>query len=197
MQPESELSQDDVFDAFVDAGFRMPERDEVHSHKFKVRCHLCDETRSDKEDPAMMVMLDTGGYKCFYCQESGRVKVRTAKGAIRRAVSSRPRHYAKPEPHPVSIGRGTANWFETVRGISLETLKAMRVGSGECYVPAARGREMCVWFPFYEAGEYVNFKARSATKNFAAGKDCRLLPWNADVLLDPDVECVVFVEGEM
>jgi len=72
--------------------------------------------------------------------------------------------YIKPEPIKVEEpGSNVQEWFKS-RGISKETLLALKVTEGSEYMPQTGQNENAIHFNYFENGELINIKYRDGRK---------------------------------
>ena len=150
----------------------------------KTFCPKCHEQRHDKRDKSLSVNLDTGQYKCHYCDFKGYAGTPSA---------------GKPGcstllpllPLPPALCR----WITEVRHISLKAVGLLGIGSATEYMPQTQKKEECLCFHYYEDGERVNTKFRDLQKNFKFISGAELIPYNIDgVKNTPEI---IITEGEL
>lgn len=166
----------------------------------KVICPECHDQRRDKRDKSLSINLATGEFKCHYCGFSGcaaekdeweRERSWHNAAPIRRAKPV----YKKPAPRPTApVSDRALAWFNG-RGISAETLVAMRVTEGQEWMPQKQGQANTVQFNYYLGGELINTKFRTGDKCFKLCSGARLIPYNIDAIKGCK-ECII-TEGEM
>ncbi|MDR0658836.1 MAG: hypothetical protein LBG18_07900 [Mediterranea sp.] len=71
------------------------------------------------------------------------------------------------------------SWFKG-RGISEETLKALKVTEGLEWMPQKEGQANTIQFNYYRGGELLNTKFRTGDKCFKLVSGAELLPYNID-----------------
>lgn len=165
----------------------------------KVLCPECHDQRRDKRDKSLSINLATGEFKCHYCGFSG-------CAAEKEEWERRPWHnaapirkakpvYKKPAPRPAApVDDKVLAWFKS-RGISAETVAALRITSGMEWMPQKQGQANTVQFNYYLNGELINTKFRTGDKCFKLCSGARLIPYNIDAIKGSK-ECII-TEGEM
>lgn len=177
--------------------------------KVKTYCPQCHNQRRDKRDKSLSVDLDKGLWHCHYCGWSGTLTESTydpSPEGKRKWMEQQPwyrqtqirqqkREYKKPQPHPAApMSAKALAWFKG-RGISEETLLAMKVTEGLEWMPQKNGQANTVQFNYYHNGELVNTKFRTGDKCFKLVSGAELLPYNIDAIKGQK-ECII-TEGEM
>ena len=169
----------------------------------KVFCPQCHEQRRDKRDKSLSINLETGEFNCHYCGFSGCAAEKEPwekeERPWRNAAPIRREKpvYKKPAPrHDCSstLSANALKWFNG-RGISEQTLKAMRVTEGLEWMPQKNGKANTVQFNYYHNGELVNTKFRTGDKCFKLCSGAELLPYGIDNIKGTN-ECII-TEGEM
>ncbi|MCD8281690.1 MAG: toprim domain-containing protein [Prevotella sp.] len=174
------------------------------SGKVKMACPFCKDKRSHPKDKSLSVDLDKGVWNCHYCKTSGSVKQKRHNGrdedyrwrSMLPARNKQPKKdYAKPKPAPQSaLEERALKWFAS-RGISEQTVAALKITEGEEYMPQAGRKMNTVQFNYYHNGELKNVKYRTGNKYFKMISGAELLPYNIDAIKDTP-ECII-TEGEM
>lgn len=177
--------------------------------KVKTYCPQCHNQRRDKRDKSLSVDLDKGLWHCHYCGWSGTLTESTydpSPEGKRKWMEQQPwyrqtqirqqkREYKKPQPRPTApMSTKALAWFKG-RGISEETLLAMKVTEGLEWMPQKNGQANTVQFNYYHNGELVNTKFRTGDKCFKLVSGAELLPYNIDAIKGQK-ECII-TEGEM
>lgn len=176
-------------ETFLDYGIKIPYR-RIHGN-VKCVCPKCKTSgRTHPEDKSLSVNLDEAIWNCHYCGWSGGLK-----GFDRSNIRKVKREYTRPkEIQETGLSQKLINYF-SLRGISVNTLKKMRIAEGKEFMPQA-GKEMnTVQFPYYLDGELVNIKYRTGDKKFKMVQGAELIPYNIDSIKDCDT--AFLVEGEM
>ncbi len=174
------------------------------SGNIKTYCPQCHNDRSNKRDKSLSVDLTKGVWNCHYCGWSGHLEFTEdeRKEWVKQQAWYQPaqhkrerREYRKPKPRPqTAISDKALAWFAG-RGISKETLEAMRVTEGMEFMPQENKQMNTVQFNYYRNGELVNTKFRTGNKLFKLCQGAELLPYNIDAIKDT-TECII-TEGEM
>lgn len=152
-------------------------------------CPVCSHTRKKKTDKCMSVFWDTGLGNCNHC--GSRVQLHTYKKAKDNFI----KNYSKPTPkESTEISKVVSDWFQSERGISLETLKKLKVSNGIKWMPKAKKEIQVIEFNYYLFGELTNVKSRGKNKDFMFGKDCELILYNLDSIIGS--KTAIIVEGE-
>jgi twinkle protein len=105
------------------------------------------------------------------------------------------RVYTKPAPRPDNLSQNAINYFG-LRGITPETLQAMKVTGCNTYFTNSKANLDAICFNYYKDGELVNIKYRAVEKkDFMLSKDAELIFFNIDSL--KNAKSCVIVEGEI
>lgn len=175
------------------------------SGNVKVHCPQCSDQRHDKRDRSLSVDLKTGMFKCHYCGFSGCADVpdeEEKKHWMRQQpwFNEHPiRRERKEYKKPTHTGKATISdralkWFEG-RGISRQTVEALKTTEGEEWMPQKNGQANTIQFNYYRNGELLNTKFRTGDKCFKLCSGAELLPYNIDSIKGTK-ECII-TEGEM
>lgn len=174
------------------------------SGKVKTFCPNCRERRTDKRDKSLSVDLDKGVWLCHYCQWAGHLEHSELEKQrwMEQQTWYKPNQvrrqkpvYKKPQPRPTApISDKALKWFAG-RGISEQTLLAMKVTEGMEFMPQNNAQSNTVQFNYYHNGELVNTKFRTGDKKFKMVSGAELLPYNIDGIKG-EKECII-TEGEM
>lgn len=177
------------------------------SGKVKTFCPECHARRKDKRDKSLSVDLDKEVWNCHYCGWAGSLSIGNDDPEEKqRWMEQQPwykptpmrrqeKTYKKPTPRPTSgFSEKALAWFSS-RGISQQTLTALRVTEGEEWMPQKEAKINTVQFNYYLNGELVNTKFRTGDKCFKLVSGARLIPYNIDAIRETK-ECVI-TEGEM
>lgn len=182
------------------------------SGKMRTTCPKCKDHRSNPGDPSLSVDLDTGWCHCFHCEANFRVpdpeeeRLRRLRlERLRRQHESTPttRRYVRPDfiEANLDLPAPIAAYLVEQRGLSLQTLRRMKVTGQWEMMPAAGGKEPsgmpepCIGFNYFEDGKLVNTKFRTLQKTFKMVKGAELIPYNLDSLRGQQ-SCYI-VEGEI
>ena len=171
------------------------------SGKIKTICPQCHDKRSNKRDKSLSVDLGEGVWHCHYCGWSGTVNTRKSDepwhnyAPIRKqAKVYRLPEANKPQSQKHQVGEKALAWF-TSRGISEQTLKALKVTEGLEWMPQYQREVNTVQFNYYRGEELVNVKYRTGDKQFKLVSGAELIPYNINAI-GGTKECVI-TEGEM
>ena len=191
---------------YCDFGIKIPYG--KRGGKVKTFCPKCHDQRHDKRDKSLSVDLDKGLWNCHYCGWGGTLNESTydpSPEGKRRWMEQQPWYqrtkmrqrptYKKPQPRPtIPMTDKAKAWFKG-RGISEETLLALKVTEGSEWMPQKNGQANTVQFNYYHNGELVNTKFRTGDKCFKLVSGAELLPYNIDAIKGQK-ECII-CEGEM
>lgn len=192
---------------YEDYGIQLPYG--KRGKNVKTFCPQCHATRHNKTDKSLSVNLEDGIWHCHYCGWSGSLaesefddspegkrKWMERQSWFRPAPIRREKPvYKKPEPKNAhGISEKALAWFNS-RGISAETLIALKVTEGQEWMPQKQGQANTVQFNYYKDGELVNTKFRTGDKCFKLCSGAELLPYNLDAIKGQP-ECII-TEGEM
>ena len=154
-------------------------------------CPLCSHGRQPKNRDAKCSSYDweRGLGTCHNCDTSFQLHTYQRKG-------NATKEYVKPirveifEP----VKDKAVEWFET-RGISEQTLKELKVTTGEEFMPQTGKKENTIQFNYVMGDELVNVKYRDGRKNFKLYKGAEKIFYNINSVVGYDW-CVI-TEGEM
>ncbi|WP_455585199.1 bifunctional DNA primase/helicase [Bacteroides sp.] len=166
--------------------------------KMKAYCPQCREQRRNKRDKSLSVNLDNGLCHCHHCGWS--VCVPDSAELRERARKSRPAvptHFHRPvfNPSALSLSERTGRWLVETRCIPASVVSALRITEQTEMMPQSGAPENCVCFNYFEDGQLVNVKYRSAAKHFKMVTGAELIPYNIDSILGTP-ECII-TEGEL
>lgn len=173
-----------------------------HSGQIKVRCPRCAADAKHKNKTDLSVDLDSGMWRCHNTPECN-YKGWCNKVVIPEKIYAKPTERVNITPlHPDVVAEFSR------RAISQQTLIKMKIQDGMEFMfagkiknpdgtttPIEQGPQWTIQFPYYEQGELVNIKYRSAYKQFRMVKDAKLIFYNLDAIIEPDW-CII-VEGEI
>ena len=176
---------------YSDFGIKIPYG--KRGGKVKTFCPKCHDQRHDKRDKSLSVDLDKGLWNCHYCGWGGTLNESTydpSPEGKRRWMEQQPWYqrtkmrqrptYKKPQPRPITpISDKAKAWFKG-RGISEETLLALKVTEGSEWMPQKNGQANTVQFNYYHNGELVNTKFRTGDKCFKLVSGAEFLQYNID-----------------
>lgn len=192
---------------YSDFGIKIPYNRQ--SGKIKTFCPQCHDTRHNKADKSLSVDLDKKVWNCHYCGWAGTLnesEFDDSPEGKRRWMEKQPWFkpaeirrekpvYKKPAPRTMTgISERAQAWF-TSRGISTETVRAMKITEGMEYMPQKQGQANTVQFNYFKNGELVNVKYRTGDKCFKLCSGAELLPYNIDAIKGQR-DCII-TEGEM
>ena len=173
------------------------------SGKVKTFCPKCHMERHDKRDKSLSVDLDKGVWNCHYCSWAGHLEydeqekqkwMEQQPWYQRTKIRQKP-VYKKPKPRPhAPMSAKALAWFSS-RGISEDTVRALKITEGLEWMPQKQGQANTVQFNYYHNGELVNTKFRTGDKCFKLCSGAELLPYNIDAIKGQN-ECII-TEGEM
>lgn len=171
-----------------------------YSGNKKVFCPQCHNDRRDKRDKSLSINLATGEFNCHYCGFSGCAAEKEPWEQDKPWHNYAPIRKQKPvykkpieRPHG-AIGPKVLAWFNG-RGISAQTLNALKISEGLEWMPQKQGQANTVQFNYYHNGELVNTKFRTGDKCFKLCSGAQLIPYNIDSIRGQK-ECII-TEGEM
>lgn len=158
--------------------------------RFKTFCPQCRDQRHDKRDKSLSVNLDTGQYKCHYCEWCGQAPLPGSH-----AVEKNDPPLWAGNPGSDTLPESLQRWLVEVRHISMKAVEKLGITSSREYMPQTQKKEECLCFNYYENGERVNAKYRDLQKNFKLVAGAELIPYNIDGIRQTP-ECII-TEGEM
>lgn len=172
--------------------------------KIKTFCPQCHATRHDQRDKSLSVDLDKGLWNCHYCGWSGKLEhtdeekqdwMKQQPWFNTKPIRREKPNYKRPQPKPHNpMSERALKWFAG-RGISKETLEALKVTEGMEFMPQNNAESNTVQFNYYLNGELINTKFRTGDKKFKMVSGAELLPYNLDGIKGTK-ECII-TEGEM
>jgi len=167
----------------------------------KVRCPRCAADAKHKNKTDLSVDLDSGMFRCHNTPECD------FKGYVNKVFIPE-KVYTKPVPpaNHTSLHPDVVKEFAK-RGITQQTLIKMKIMDGPNFfypkkeIPA--GIQWAIMFPYFEKGQLVNIKYRSAFKQFTFTQGAKLIFYNIDAIADYDwciicegeIDALTFVEG--
>jgi len=175
------------------------------SGNYKTTCPNCRDHRGNPNDRSLSCNLATGQFNCHHCGWSGCVaeeepweqQERQRAWFNENPLSRQKKEYRKPKPRPASKFSEKMLAYIKSRGISEETLTAMKVTEGIEGMPRKDGsfKDMnTIQFNYYHNGELVNTKFRTGDKCFKMVSGAELLPYNIDSIKGAP-NCII-TEGE-
>lgn len=161
-----------------------------HSGNLKTQCPKCGPTRKNKKDPCLSVDIDTGLYNCHHCDFKGRVFEKPKK------------EFVRPPARLEKLSPKSLQWFESVRGISNDTLLRMKVTESREWIPGLQGEVNCICFNYFRNDQLINIKYRGPQKSFKMEKDAELIFYNLQaidgkttaVIVEGEIDCLTMVE---
>lgn len=157
----------------------------------KSTCPKCSHTRSEKNQSEKCASVDweRGLLYCHHCEET--LQLHEYKRKKNNNVE-----YVKPTaeltyPTPP---KKVLEYFES-RGISKETLEALKVTYGTEYMPQENKEVGCIKFNYFMGGELINIQFRDAKKNFKMFKGAELVFYNIDSIVGFDT--AIITEGQI
>tara|TARA_R110002020_G_scaffold353089_5_gene566098 strand:- start:3871 stop:5604 length:1734 start_codon:yes stop_codon:yes gene_type:complete len=178
-----------IISQLADKGIHLPSYSAgIGNHK--IICPQCSHQRIKKNDPCLSLTINSEGavWNCHHCSWSGNVKEHN--GAWKPRIKT---NYKKPTEvkSPMEINSFKTFWEQ--RSITEETVKYF--GIKEIKKHFSNGEENCLAFPYKLDGELVNYKYRTANKEFRQEANTKRTLFNIDAIENPKE--IIFVEGEM
>jgi twinkle protein len=163
--------------------------------KQKTLCPNCSHSRKpeNRSDRSLSVDAVNGLANCHNCGIN--YVIDRYKGNIAKVESTKNYKLPKQEIN-YDISKNVAEYFKG-RGISLETLKKLKITSGKAYMPQINKEAGTINFNYFFNDTLVNVKYRDGRKNFKLESGAKLIFFNLDCLLDRELDSVVIVEGEI
>ena len=152
-------------------------------------CPLCSSSRKPENRKKKCASYDweRGLGTCHNCNSTFQLHTYQRK-------SNANKIYVKPKVTNEDLGSKIINWFNG-RGISQETLEALKVSEGPEYMPQTNKKENAIHFNYYAGNQLVNIKYRDGRKNFKLYKGAEKIFYNIDNIVG--YEYCVIVEGEI
>jgi twinkle protein len=153
-------------------------------------CPVCSEHRKPENKKAKCASYDweRGLGTCHHCSNTFQLHTYQRKGNAEKI-------YIKPEPiQPKEVSIKVQEWFQS-RGISNNTLKALKVTEGKEFMPQTSKEENAIHFNYFMGDELINVKYRDGRKNFKLYKGAEKVFYNINAIVG--YEYCVIVEGEM
>ncbi len=158
------------------------------SGEVDVTCPECSPNRKNRKARCLSVNTEEGVWVCHHCGWTGGLSEGARKSELHWQPPPR-----RPKPLPkTDLPPKVVDWFES-RGISLQTLADAQVSHTSAYMPQTEQFESCVVFPYYRAGEIINRKYRTGSKDFRMEAGCERILFGLDAM----AQTVVITEGEM
>ena len=154
-------------------------------------CPLCSFDRQPKNQKANCASYDweRGLGTCHNCNNIFQLHTYQRKGSSDKV-------YVRPlTPEVVEeVSTNVEKWFEG-RGISKNTLKALKVTEGQEFMPQTGQNENTIHFNYFVGNQLINIKYRDGRKNFKLFKGAEKVFYNINSIVG--YEYCVIVEGEM
>ena len=154
-------------------------------------CPLCSFDRQPKNQKANCASYDweRGLGTCHNCNNIFQLHTYQRKGSSDKV-------YVRPlTPEVVEeVSTNVEKWFEG-RGISKNTLKALKVTEGQEFMPQTGQNENTIHFNYFVGNQLINVKYRDGRKNFKLFKGAEKVFYNINNIVG--YEYCVIVEGEM
>jgi twinkle protein len=154
-------------------------------------CPICSEDRKPENKKAKCASYDweRGLGTCHNCDRTFQMHTYQRKGASEKV-------YVRPEtPDAIhEVSTNVEKWFES-RGISKQTLKALKVTEGSEFMPQTGKTENTIQFNYYMGDQLINVKYRDGRKNFKLYKGAEKVFYNINSIVG--YEYCIIVEGEM
>ena len=154
-------------------------------------CPVCSHTRKpeNKKQKCASYDWERGLGTCHNCDNIFQLHTYQRKGSSDKV-------YIKPEqPETITeVSTKVEEWFKS-RGISKETLGALKVTEGPEFMPQTGKTENAIHFNYFVGNELVNVKYRDGRKNFKLYKGAEKVFYNINNIVG--YEYCVIVEGEM
>ena len=154
-------------------------------------CPLCSHNRKpeNKKQKCASYDWERGLGTCHNCDSTFQLHTYQRKGETDKI-------YIKPDPivNVEDVSTKVEEWFKS-RGISKETLRALKVTEGPEFMPQTGKIENAIHFNYFAGNELVNIKYRDGRKNFKLYKGAEKIFYNIDNIVG--YEYCVIVEGEM
>lgn len=161
--------------------YNFPSKAKTHT------CPLCSENRKKKKDKCVMIDWDRGLATCQHCGVVLQMHEYEKKNQIEKYVLPPEKLYDDP-------CEKVQKWFQD-RGISLSTIRKLRITDGLEWMPVADREMMTIQFNYFIDSTLVNVKYRDSMKHFKMFKDAEKVFYNIDSIRFSN-SCVI-VEGEM
>ena len=154
-------------------------------------CPICSHNRKpeNKKHKCASYDWERGLGTCHNCDNTFQLHTYQRKGSSDKV-------YIKPEQPEViaEVSTKVEEWFKS-RGISKETLRALKVTEGSEFMPQTGKAENAIHFNYFVGGELTNVKYRDGRKNFKLYKGAEKVFYNIDNIVG--YEYCIIVEGEM
>jgi len=153
-------------------------------------CPKCSEERKPehRKQKCMSVNWTIGLGHCNHCGEKTQLHTFRKKERIK--------EYKQParSAHTPVVTNILEKYSIEIRGISKESLDALKVSTGKRWMPKAKKEIDVIEFPYFVEDRLVNVKYRGANKDFMFEPGCEVVMFNLNNVMH-ESECIV-VEGE-
>lgn len=169
--------------------------------RVKTTCPFCSDRRSHPRDKSLSVDIDSGLYKCHYCEAQGYIpdedeerlrEIRRKRRERKQQEQPRNNGFVRPEWHPNYLindkPSSILDYLTRTRGLSLDIMQQMRLT-----IEYLNDKPM-IGFNYFDRGLLINRKLRSLDKTFSLVAKAELIPYNIDAILTKDI-CYI-TEGE-
>ena len=154
-------------------------------------CPVCSHTRKpeNKKQKCASYDWERGLGTCHNCDTTFQLHSYQRKGSSDKV-------YIKPETPDIinNVGTKVEEWFKS-RGISKETLRALKITEGPEFMPQTGKVENAIHFSYFLGNDLINIKYRDGRKNFKLYKGAEKIFYNINNIIG--YEYCVIVEGEM
>ena len=154
-------------------------------------CPVCSHTRKpeNKKQKCASYDWERGLGTCHNCDKTFQLHSYQRKGSSDKV-------YIKPETPDIinNVGTKVEEWFKS-RGISKETLRALKITEGPEFMPQTGKVENAIHFNYFLGNDLINIKYRDGRKNFKLYKGAEKIFYNINNIIG--YEYCVIVEGEM
>ncbi len=157
--------------------------------KHKCPSPECSNRKKKSDKPLYVKLVDDRWilYKCYHCNQKGRIDTRPKPEKLNVLPTIVKRRFAPIQEHP--LGDKVVSYFQS-RGISKQTLIRHAIG----VTKSRKTGKMAIAFPFYQSGKLVNVQYRMLDeKSFRMEPGCPSVWWNVDNAKSQ--EEVVITEG--
>lgn len=165
----------------------------------------------NEKTPSFKVEVKKNMFKCFGCGIGGdavkflmehkkisyidAIKLLAAKYHIDIVEENQQKKvYTKPTIQNLPLTLNQYEWFKT-RGISKNTLDALKVTNSQEWMPKAKAVVNAICFNYYRKDEVINVKYRGSNKDFKLSADAELIFYNLNAL--EGAKSAIIVEGEI
>jgi twinkle protein len=153
-------------------------------------CPKCSDKRKPehRNQKCMSVNWTAGIGHCNHCGEKTQLHTFRKKERVK--------EYKQParSAHTPVVTNILEKYSIEIRGISKESLDALKVSTGKRWMPKAKKEIDVIEFPYFVEDRLVNVKYRGANKDFMFEPGCEVVMFNLNNVMH-ESECIV-VEGE-